>query len=333
LRSDILFAIAMLLALYVGWLLREVLLLVYVSGLFAVVLTPVVRPIMRLRLFGWHPGKGAAVAILLIGSIAIITAFSVLALPPAIYDLRSFVTDLPTRAPVLVERLQHLPFANKLDLTQITGEAQRAASTAATYVISSLPNWASRIFEVIMSIVLTVYFMLEGDHAYQWFLSFFAPARRKRLDETLQRAEVRMGKWLLGQGLLMLILGITSTIVFGLLHIRYYYLLGVLMGITNIIPIAGALVSVALAAMVAAVDSWSKVMGVLIFQLLYSQIESAYLTPRIMRTSVDLAGLSVLIALLFGASLAGIVGALVAVPTAVLVAVLMDEYLVQHDAE
>lgn len=323
----------MLLALYVGWLLREVLLLIYVSALFAVVLTPLVQSIMRLRIFGWHPGRAAAVAILLIGAITVITLFSVLALPPAIYDLRSFVTDLPARAPVLIERLKSLPFADKLDLTQITNEVQSAASTAATYIISSLPNWASRIFDMVTSLVLTVYFMLEGEHAYQWFLSFFAPPRRKRLDNTLQRAELRMGKWLLGQGLLMLILGVTSTIVFGLLHIRYYYLLGVLMGVTNIIPIAGALVSVVLAALVAAVDSWSKVMGVLIFQLIYSQIESAYLTPRIMRTSVDLAGLAVLVALLFGASLAGIVGALVAVPTAVLVAVLMDEYLVQHDGE
>ena len=70
----------------------------------------------------------------------------------------------------------------------------------------------------------------------------------------------------------------------------------------------------------------------LIFYAIYTQIENAVLTPRIMKTSVDLAVLTVLIALLAGSALAGIVGALVAVPTAALIAVFIDEYLVQPDA-
>ena len=73
--------------------------------------------------------------------------------------------------------------------------------------------------------------------------------------------------------------------------------------------------------------------GVLIFYAIYVQVENAYLTPKIMRSSVNLMGLSVLIALIAGTALAGVVGALVSVPTAALVAVLMDEYLVQKDAD
>jgi predicted PurR-regulated permease PerM len=140
-----------------------------------------------------------------------------------------------------------------------------------------------------------------------------------------------MSKWLFGQGLLMVILGVASTIVFGLLHVRYFFLLGILMGLFNIIPIAGAVITVTLAALVAALDSWTKMAGVLIFYIIYVNIENAYLIPRIMRQSVNLMGLTVLIALIVGIDLAGIVGALVAVPTAALIAVLMDEYLVQKD--
>jgi predicted PurR-regulated permease PerM len=73
--------------------------------------------------------------------------------------------------------------------------------------------------------------------------------------------------------------------------------------------------------------------GVLIFYAIYIQLENGFLTPRIMRSSVNLMGLSVIIALLVGTALAGITGALVAVPTAALVAVMMDEYMVQKDAE
>jgi predicted PurR-regulated permease PerM len=173
--------------------------------------------------------------------------------------------------------------------------------------------------------------MLEGEQAYHWLLSFFPVQRRQRLDTTLARAEVRMGKWLLGQGALMLILGISSTILFVILDVRYAYALGVLMGIFNIVPIAGAIITVALALMVAAIDSWGRVLGVGIFYAIYAQVETSYLTPRIMRSSVDLPGLAVIVALLLGAAFDGIMGAMVAVPTAVLVAVLLDEYAVKQE--
>jgi predicted PurR-regulated permease PerM len=140
-----------------------------------------------------------------------------------------------------------------------------------------------------------------------------------------------MGKWLLGQGSLMLILGVTSTIVYVSLHIRYAYALGVLTGLLNIIPVLGAAVCVLLALLVAAIDSWGRVIGVAIFYLVYIQIENSFLTPRIMRNSVNLPGLAILVALLLGSALEGVLGAMVSVPTAVLVAVLLDEYLVHKE--
>ena len=137
-----------------------------------------------------------------------------------------------------------------------------------------------------------------------------------------------MGKWLLGQGSLMLILGVTSTAVYLLLHVRYAYALGVLTGLLNIIPVIGAAVCVALAILVAALDSWGRVIGVATFYVIYLQVENSYLAPRIMKRSVGLPALSILLALLLGSALEGIPGAMVSVPTAVLVAVLIDEYLV-----
>jgi predicted PurR-regulated permease PerM len=76
-------------------------------------------------------------------------------------------------------------------------------------------------------------------------------------------------------------------------------------------------------------DSWEKVLGVVIFYAVYQQIETAFLTPRIMRSTVDLPPLAVIIALSVGGALAGVLGALVAVPTAALVAVIIDEYVVK----
>jgi predicted PurR-regulated permease PerM len=328
-RRDILFTFGVILVLYTAWHVRHELLIVYVSALFAVVLMPVQRGIMSIEVGRWRPGRGIAALILVLIVAGAAGLFFFLALPPVIHDLHSFALEIPTRGPQLLARVQKLPFLRHVNLSTLNAKIQDYASNFATYVVLSIKNWATVLFDIVTGVVLTIYFMLEGDTAYYWMLSFFSVEKRQRLDATLARAEVRMGKWLLGQGLLMLILGVSSTIVFVLLHVRYAYALGVLMGIFNIIPVAGALLSMSLVVMVAAIDSWGRVAGVLIFYVIYAQVETSYLTPRIMRTSVDLAGLAVIVALLLGSALAGIVGAMVAVPTAVLVAVLLNEYAVK----
>ena len=331
LRSDIVFAFGLILACYLAWLIRDVLVLLYVSALFAVVLTPPVRAISNIRIGRQQPFKRTAILLLLLVVAAAFAAFAALALPPVIRDLRGFAQDMPARLPGLMDKLKRVPFAQNIDTDDLSSRLQDFLSKAATYLLLSVGNWAGRLFDLVMGFILTIYFILEGDHAYQWFLSFFPPQRRERLDKTLQRAEIRMGKWLLGQGSLMLILGVTSTIVYLSLHVRYAYALGVLTGLLNIIPVVGAAICIALALMVAAIDSWGAVLGIAVFYMIYLQVENSFLVPRIMRNRVGLPSLAILVALLLGSALAGIVGAMVSVPTAVLVSVLLDEYVVSKD--
>ncbi len=323
----------MILALGLAWRLREVLELVYVSALFAVVLMPVVQNIMRLKIRGWSPSRGVAIVALVVAVFAGLTLFLVLGLPPVVRDVQRFAGDLPERIPSIVAKLHKLPLADKLGVDSLAARSTGMIESTAQYIFASAPLWLGRIFDLVTAFILCIYFMLEGEFAYYYFLSLFEPENRDRLDRTLIVAEHRMSKWLLGQGALMLILGVCSTIAFYFLHVRYFFLLGSLMGLFNIIPVAGGIITILLAGGVAALDGWSKMAGVFIFYAIYVQVENGFLTPRIMKSSVNLMGLSVLIALLAGSALAGVVGALVAVPTAALVAVLMDEYMVQKDTE
>ena len=332
LRSDIIFAFTLALACALAWLVRDVLMLLYVSALFAVILTPVVRSTSSFRIGRWQPFKGSAILFLLLAVAAALTAFGFLALPPVIRDLHEFGREMPARLPEILEKLKKIPFADHLDTYEIGLRVQDFASQAATYLLLSIRDWAGNLFDIVMGLILTVYFILEGDQAYRWFLSFFSPKNSDRLDKTLRRAEIRMGKWLLGQGSLMLILGLTSTIVYLSLGVRYAYALGFLTGLLNIIPVLGAAVCVALALLVAAIDSWGRVLGIAVFYLIYLQVENSYLVPRIMKKSVGLPGLAILVALLLGFALEGVPGAMVSVPTAVLVAVLVDEYFVHKEA-
>ncbi len=330
-RGHIVFTIAILLLLALAWRLREVLELVYVSALFAVVLMPLVKRIQTIRIGRYRPSRVVAIVGLVITVFGLLFLLFFFGLPPVFRDMQHFAEDLPKRAPILIARIRKLPLLGKLGLDNIAQRAQAFFASLATYLVDSAPKWVGHIFDVVTALILCIYFMLEGESAYFYALAMVPAEKRDRLSRTLLTAEERMSKWLLGQASLMLILGVSSTIVFGFLHVRYFFLLGSLMGIFNIIPVIGAVITVLLAAGAAALDSWPKMFGVLIFYLIYAQVENAYLTPKIMRTSVNLMGLSVLIALLAGTAIAGVVGALVSVPTAALIGVLVQEYLMQQD--
>ncbi len=327
------FVFAVLLALALAWRLRSVLEIVYVSALFAVVLSPLVVRIMELRVRKWSPSRSLSVVLLVLTAFLVLGLFFMIALPPVAHDTEHFAADLPARIPGIVAKMKRLPMADKLGVDTLAQKGQQLVTSTAQYLLTSAPLWIKGFLDIITAFVLCIYFMLEGEEAYKYFLSFFKQPGRDRLGRTLKVAELRMSKWLIGQGSLMLILGVCSTVAFGLMHVRYFFLLGVLMGLFNIIPVAGGAITILLAAGVAATDSWAKMAGVLIFYGIYLQVENGVLTPRIMRSSVNLMGLSVLIALIAGTALAGVVGALVSVPTAALVGVLMDEYLVQRDAD
>ncbi|HEU5457928.1 MAG TPA: AI-2E family transporter [Terracidiphilus sp.] len=332
LHTEIVFGLALLLAVYVAWLVREVLLLLFVSGLLAVALSPFVKSVSAFRVGKWQPFRGYAIFVILVLMALAVTAFGFLALPPVIQDLQQFGREMPTRSPQILQELQHIPILDRLNPGDFGEKLQSFASEAAGYLLVSFRSWAGKLVNFITGFVLVIYFLVEGDHAYHWFLSFWKPQSRSRLDATLQRAKTQMGKWLLGQGSLMLILGLSSTIMYLLLGVRYAYALGVVTGMLNIIPVVGALVSLILALLVAAIDSWGRVIGVTAFFLVYLQIENSFLIPHIMKNRVGLPGLAVLASLLLGSALAGVMGAMVSVPSAVLVAVLVDEYLVQKPA-
>lgn len=326
-RSDILFGFFVAILLLVAWQLRDVLLLIYISALFAVVIGPAIGFIQQLHIARWRPSRGFAIVIILVAGLVAVGAFFLFVLPPIFVDLQRFASDLPEKAQRIQSRIQSNPLLTHLN----PGSVEQHIAEALGGAIGLVKGIAGGVVSFFSGLILTAYFILDGERAFHWFLSLFPLAKRKRLSDTAIRAEKRVSKWLFGQILLMLILGGLALIVFWLLRVKYYYALAVFCGLANIVPIIGPIVSVGLAVVVAAFDSWTKALGVLVFYMVYQQLENAILTPRIMQSTVDLPALAVIVALAIGGSLAGVMGALVAVPTAALLAVVIDEYVVKKN--
>lgn len=323
-RSDILFTFALLLAGVVVYFARDVLLLIYVSALLAVVIMPAVNVVRKFHLGHWWPGRGAAIVLLVGILLALLAIFVIFMLPPIFRDMQAFGADLPRRTAGLYERVRKLPLSGRLDPASL----QEHAAAAVGGAFGLFRGLAGGLFAFFSCLILTVYFVIDGDRAFYWLMSLVPGKARPRLQSTFLKAEHRVRHWLVGQAALMLILGVSSGVAFGLMHIKYFYALAVIAGVLNIVPILGPIVLVVLASIVAVFDSWAKLLGVLAFYFLYHETETAYLTPKIMKYSVGLPPLAVIVALTVGGALAGIVGALIAVPTAALVAVFIEEYLV-----
>jgi predicted PurR-regulated permease PerM len=325
-RTNIVFALSVAAGLFLAYQIRGVLLIIYVSILFAVVINPAVESIQRIHIRHWHPRRSTAIVIIFVFAISLLGLFLLSVLPSVIDDAQELTVDWPRKAAALYERVQHLPIVDRVSPASF----QQHISAAIGGLVGILKTVATSFATVLTCLVLTLYFVLDGRRALSWVMSMFDPDARNRLESTLMRTEQLLRRWLLGQAALMLILGISSALVFGVLKIKYFYALALIAGLANIVPILGPTISLVLTSVVAAFDSWTKLIGVLIFYFLYQQVENVFLTPRIMKATLNLPPLAVVVALSIGGTVAGIIGALVAVPTAALVQVFAAEYLVKQ---
>jgi predicted PurR-regulated permease PerM len=156
-------------------------------------------------------------------------------------------------------------------------------------------------------------------------LRLFPPDRRARADAAARDITLKVSAWLGGQLLLGAIIGGSSAIGLWLLGIPFFYVLAVISGIGELIPVIGPILSAIPALAVAATVSVQKVVLVLVFFVIQQQTENHLLVPKIMSRQVGVSAVTVIVSLLIGGKLLGILGALLAVPTAAILQVVWSE--------
>ena len=160
----------------------------------------------------------------------------------------------------------------------------------------------------------------------------FPRKHRARVDAVSREAMLKVSAWLGGQLLLAGVIGATSAIGLWALGIPFFYVLALLSAVGEMIPVVGPILAAIPAIAVASTVSLQKVLFVVIFFLVQQQIENHVLVPKIMSRQVGVSAVTVIVALLIGGSLLGIVGALLAVPTAAILQVVAAE-LMAEDSE
>jgi predicted PurR-regulated permease PerM len=174
-------------------------------------------------------------------------------------------------------------------------------------------------------LLLTFYLLVEWQGILDLFVRLFPSEHRERIAAVSGRVAVKISAWLGGQMLLGLIIGVTSAVGLALLGVPYFFVLATIAGIGEMIPMVGPLLSAIPAVAVALTVSPGLALAVAVFFMVQQAIENNVLVPKVMGQQVGLSAVAVIVALTIGTELLGIVGALLAVPTAAIVQVLVEE--------
>lgn len=315
--------------LWCAFIVRSALLIVYVSGVLAIGFSPIVRILERQRLgFANRLPRWLAILILYVAILGTVALVIVLILPPMVRQAEALWGKLPE----MFDRAQQFLISKgwlKEHLTMLEAfqRAPGGGGDAVTQVARTAASLAGGIFGVVTILILTFYMLIDSWSLRESAIRLFAKKHRARANAASLQVMEKVSAWLGGQLLLASSIGATSAIGLWALGIPYFYVLALISALGEMIPIVGPFLAAIPAIAVASTVSLQKVVFVIIFFVVQQQLENHILVPKIMSRQVGVSPVTVIVSLLIGGSLLGVVGALLAVPTAAILQVVAAELL------
>jgi predicted PurR-regulated permease PerM len=305
--------------LYLIWLLRTPLGWLVLAAFLAIALSGPVNLLSR------RMPRGLAIAVAYLCLVLIPIGLAAIVLPPVVRE----VSDLAKNAPRYVHDAQHYIDHNrtlhKLDrqyhiaakLQQKARELPSHVTDAASALTSVGGTVVSSLFAAFNIIVLSIFMVVSGRRWVDRAIATARPEHAPRIERVVDRIGIAVGNYVGGALLQATIAGVTSFVVLSILGVPFAAPLAVVYGIFDLIPLVGATLAAVLVGIVTAFHDFPLATIVwAIWAVVYQQIENNLIQPQIQRRAVDIHPFAVIISVLFGATLFGIVGALLAIPFA-----------------
>jgi predicted PurR-regulated permease PerM len=323
----IVFAVALMLQ--VIWLARQVITWILIALFLALALNPAVN---WLQAHGFRR-RGFATAVAYLGTLAALVGVGSLFVPTVVDEANSFARELPTYLEDLSEGRGPLgELERKYQIVERVREQVSEGGASRLFGLSGTALELTRsILTAIVAVVtiafLTFFMLLEGPNWVQRFYALVPDRSRPRVERIANDIYRTVGGYVSGNLFISVIAGITSTIVLLVMGVPFAVALGLLVAIFDLIPLAGATIAAIIVSTVAFLHSLPAGIVVLAFFIVYQQVENHLIQPVVYSRTVRLSPLAILIAVLIGAKLGGILGALAAIPVAGTIQVLLLEWL------
>ena len=312
-HRTIIFTIFFLILLWFVYLIRDIIFLVFVAILISAILNPTVKKLHKHRI----PRALAAIVVYLLGAAFLTFAFGTV-LTPLVEQSGNFAKNFP----LYLERLQ-IPDSV---VQQVTDEITSQFGTISSQLLRLGVSVFSNILTVFAVLIIALYFLVAREKLDKQLYSILPESQAKKIEKVLGRMEKDLGGWTRGELLLMFSVGFTTYIGLVVLGIPYAVPLGVLAGLLEVVPNIGPVVASVPAAVVGFGISPISGFAVIALSFLIQQVENYVLVPKIMEKSAGINPVVTLLALLVGFRLAGIAGAILAVPVIITLRVIINEY-------
>ena len=311
------------------WAAREALMLIYVSALIAMGFSPLVGLIERSPQAGGRRRVPRVFAILVIylSIIAVFTVIGFLVLPPLVDQASSLWSNMP----LYFKRFQTILVNYKLLTHPVTlQEAVQSApagsgGNAVGAVLVAVWGVAGGLFGVITVLILSFYLLIEAEALFNYITRLVPEASRAHVTTVSRQAVSKVSAWLRAQLILAGVMGTFAAVGLGFMGEPYFYVVALIAAIGETIPIIGPLIGGATAVTVAITVSPKLALIVGVYFLVLHQLEANILVPKIMERRVGVSPVAVMAALLIGGALWGLIGAILAIPTAAILSVILDE--------
>ncbi|MFM2379892.1 MAG: hypothetical protein RLZZ143_2471 [Cyanobacteriota bacterium] len=321
--------ICLIMALYVLWQIRQLLLLIFMAIVFTVALNRCVKGLQRLGI-----KRGLAILITLLTSLGIVILFFIIIVPPFIEQFQKLIELLPQAWDLVrnnsIQWRQQFQFDWLPSLPNLSDLVQQLQPLG-TFVFSNFftffSNSVAAILQLLFVLVLAIMMLANPQPYRQAFLKLFPHFYRHRAEEILTLSEAGLGNWLLGIAISSTMVGLFSGFGLWLLQINLVLVHAILAGLLNFIPNIGPTASVIFPILIAVIDAPWKIVAILILYFIIQNVESYLLTPTVMAKQVSLLPAITLIAQIFFAQIFGILGLLLALPLTVVVKTWLDELL------
>ena len=316
--------------LWAAYLVRGVLLVIYVSVLLAIGFSPIVRYIERQKVLpvGGRLPRWLAILILYVAILGSIALVLILIFPPLVQQAQGLWDH---RTEWFEKAQQYIISKGWLDerisMQQAVERAPGTGGDAVGTVVRGVANVAGGIFGIVTILILTFYMLVDSAALRRSALRLFPRRHRARVDAAGREVMMKVSAWLAGQLLLAGTIGTTSAIGLWALGVPFFYVLALISALGEMIPIVGPIIAAVPAVIVAATISLKTALFVIIFFVVQQQLENHILVPKIMSRQVGISPVMVITSLLIGGKLLGIVGALLAVPTAAILMVIASEII------
>lgn len=321
----VLTAAATLGALYLLWLVRDTLLLVFIAMFLAVALGPAVA-------FFHRRGVPQGVAILLVYILIAASVFGIgmLIVPPIVDQVDALASDLPGYVDDLRNNDQFKQFDDKYNITDKLKEQSATLPEHLGDAAGALQSITVGAFGAIVKLVtvltMTFFLLLDGGRIANFLLGIRGPARESRYRRVATEIYGSVAGYVAGNLLISVTAGLSTYLVLTILGVPFAVPLAVLMAFLDLIPLVGATLGGITIALVTLFHNFpTATIAWVIFFIIYQQVENNVLQPIVYRRTVNVAPLAVIVAILIGGSLLGILGALVAIPIAATVQIVIRE--------